>query len=137
MAGLRQLQAALAGEHAAGYAYGVIGGRSRGADRRRAEDAYARHRERRNELAALVSLLGVEPVPAEAGYQLPFPVDSRGAARRLAVLVERRCATLYAAVVAATDGPARSFAAQSLAECAVAAVSWGDPGDAFPGLQTG
>ena len=136
MAGLPQLQAVLAGEHAAVYAYGVIGGRSTGPDRRLAEQAYARHRERRNHLVAVVYRLGAEPVPAEVGYRLPFPIDSGDAVRRLAARVESRCATLYAAAVAATEGATRSFAAQSLAECAESAVAWGDPGEPFPGLES-
>ena len=132
--GVAELQAALAGEHAALYAYGVIGGRSGDHDRSLAWTAYARHRARRDRLIAIVSGRGEEPVPAQVGYQLPFAVDDRPALRRLAVLVERRCATLYAAAVAATHDEIRLFAAHSLTECAVTALAWGDPGEPFPGL---
>lgn len=132
--GVAALQAALAGEHAALYAYGVIGGRSGRHDRSQAWRAYAQHRARRDRLVAMVSQLGEEPVAAEVGYALPFDVGDRPALHRLAELVESRCAALYAAAVAATRDEARAFSAQALAECAVAGRRWGDPGEAFPGL---
>ena len=132
--GVAALQTALAGEHAALYAYGVIGGRSGRRDRSQAWRAYAEHRARRDRLVAMVSHLGEEPVAAEVGYALPFDIDDRSALHRLAVLVERRCATLYAAAVAATRDDVRAFSAQALAECAVTGRAWGDPGVAFPGL---
>jgi hypothetical protein len=130
---LPALQAALAGEHAAVYAYGVIGGRSGRGDERLAAAAYARHRARRDRLTAIVYRLGGRPVVAQPGYALPFAVDDRRQLQRLARLVEHRCARLYADVVPATHDATRDFAARAISDCATTALAWGGRDQAFPG----
>jgi uncharacterized protein DUF4439 len=131
--GLASLQAALAGEHAAVYAYGVIGGRSGGRDERLAAAAYVRHRARRDRLTAIIHRAGGRPVVAQPAYALPFAVDDRRQLHRLARLVERRCARLYADVVPATQGATRDFAARAISDCATTALAWGGRDQAFPG----
>ena len=129
------LQDALAGEHAALYAYGVLGGRAGATQAAMAGAAYVRHRARRDTLMRMLRASGARPVPAAVGYDLPFSVDEPAALRRLAVLVERRCAALYAAVVAHASGGPREFAARSLLDCATTALRWGSPPEPFPGIS--
>jgi hypothetical protein len=125
------LQEALAAEHAAVYAYGVIGG-VLGATSAQTTAAYAAHRGRRDQLTARI---GPAAVAAEPAYELPFAVSGPAQARRLAVQVERRCAEVYADVVSRTTGAARMYAARGLTECSVRALSWGADFEAFPGLR--
>lgn len=124
------LREALAAEHAAVYAYGVVGGVLDGAAP--ATAAYTAHRARRD---LLTSRLRDQAVPAQPAYELPFPVKGPASARRLAVRVEQRCAEVYAAVVADTTGRDRLDAAHALGECAVRAVEWGGEPQPFPGLR--
>ncbi len=129
-------QDALAGEHAAVYAYGVVGGVSDpvGPAAERARDGYDVHRERRAELEQVLLELDAEPVPAEPGYGLPGPITNSADATRLARQVEDRCATLYAAVVAASTGPLRTAATGWLSDAATRGLDWGAPAVAFPGV---
>lgn len=127
------LQAALAGEHAALYAYGVVGARSSGSDADLAAAAYVRHRARRDALVAMLTEAGERPAAPEVAYDLPFATDGRAPLRRLAALVEGRCAALYAALV--QHSPAgRAFAARGLVDCATTQLGWGGPPEPFPGL---
>ncbi|HEX2175668.1 MAG TPA: ferritin-like domain-containing protein [Nocardioidaceae bacterium] len=125
------LQSALAAEHAAVYAYGVVGG-VLGATSAPANAAYAAHRGRRDQLMAMI---GGEAVAAEPAYELPFAVPGPGRAQQLGVRVEQRCAEVYADVVSRTSGPPRVFAARALADCAVRGLDWGGDFEAFPGLR--
>jgi hypothetical protein len=134
------LQAALAGEHAAVYAYAVIAGRGAAGSSvvELAREAYAAHRAGRDDLARTLAARGESPVPTEPGYALPFPIDGSGTARRLARLVEDRCAVLHAAVVAVATGQERALGAQALVGCAVRGLQWGAAPSAFPGVgETG
>jgi Domain of unknown function (DUF4439) len=123
------LQQALAAEHAAVFAYGVIGGVLRG--EARAAAGHDAHRGRRDQLLAR---LGPRAVAAEPAYSLPFAVDDARGARRLARVVEQRCAAVYADVVSRTTGATRALAAEALTECANRRLSWGGEPEAFPGL---
>jgi hypothetical protein len=131
-AGADALQSALSAEHAAVYAYGVIGG-VLGSSSSSAAVGYATHRGRRDRLTAM---LGADAVAAEPVYELPFEVSGAGAARRLALQVEERCAEVYADVVSRTTGAGRDFAARALTDCAVRGLEWGGEPDPFPGLRT-
>lgn len=125
------LQPALAAEHAAVYAYGVIGG-VLGSSSGAAVTAYAVHRGRRDQLTAMI---GPHAVAAEPGYELPFEVSSQARAARLAARVEDRCADVYASVVAHTTGADRAYAARALTDCAVRGLGWGAEPEPFPGLR--
>ncbi|MDX3386158.1 DUF4439 domain-containing protein [Streptomyces niveiscabiei] len=131
---LDALQAALAAEHAAVYGYGVVGGQVGEARRGEARVAWDAHRARRDALARAVRDLGGEPVAANAGYALPFPVDGSSAAVRLAARLEERIAGVYSDLVRATSGARRGDAAGALREASVRAVRWGGGSVAFPGL---
>jgi hypothetical protein len=131
---LAAVQAALAAEHAAVYAYGVIGARVAKPRTAEARAAYDSHRARRDALSRTVRDLGAEPVPADAGYALPFAVADSAAAVRLAAVIEDRVAGVYGDLVRAATGEARRDAAGALREAAVRAVRWRGGSVAFPGL---
>ncbi|MBP5936468.1 ferritin-like domain-containing protein [Streptomyces acidiscabies] len=131
---LDAFQAALAAEHAAVYGYGVVGGQIGEARRGEARVAWDAHRARRDALARAVRDLGAEPVAANAGYALPFPVDGTSSAVRLAAQLEERIAGVYSDLVRATSGARRGDAAGALREASVRAVRWGGGSVAFPGL---
>jgi hypothetical protein len=127
-------QAALAAEYAAVYGYGVVGARI-GDDRRpQATAAYDAHRARRDAMRRALRDLGAEPVAADPGYELPFPVPDAAAAVRLAALIEDRVADAYADLVPVAGGDLRRSAATALRDAAVRAVGWRGTGVAFPGL---
>jgi Domain of unknown function (DUF4439) len=129
------LQAALAGEHAAVYAYGVVGARLEGRpDERAAQSGYDAHRQRRSTITRLLVDSGATPTPAAAAYDLGGTVATPAAARTLAALVETRVAATYADVVASADAGLRSTAALWVADAAVRATSWSGTPPTFPGL---
>jgi Domain of unknown function (DUF4439) len=131
------MNATLAGEHAAIYAYGVIGGRLDFDSRpvRDAADAVDRHRDRRDGLTALVEVAGADPVAAEAGYLLPTPVDDLADARSTAQLVEDRCGVLYATLAATATDEVRAYAVDALIDAATRALAWGAETSPLPGLS--
>lgn len=130
------LQEALAGEHAAIYAYAVIGGRLDGdsAAVQRATDSYAAHRTHRDALTEVLLARQESPVVTEPGYVLPAPVEGPASARALARRVEDRCGVLHAAVVATAIGDERRLGADALVACARRGMHWGAPATAFPGV---
>ena len=126
----------LAGEHAAIYAYGVIGGRL-DIDSRpvgEATDAIEAHRARRDGLIVLIEAGNGAPVAAEPGYLLPTEVVDVAAARTTAQEVEDRCGVLYAGLAATADDKIRAFAVDALIDSAIRGLAWGAPTSALPGL---
>lgn len=118
--------AALAGEHAAIYAFGVVGAHFEDSQQPLAAAALSRHLAQREALTATIAGggLGVAE-PAEPAYALPFPVRYRADALRLAVLVEDRLAALYLRLVTATaDRQLRALAASALQASAADAARW-------------
>lgn len=131
------MQAALAAEHAAVYAYGVCGGvldagSSAGV---RARDGYLAHQLRRKRLQRALRSLDAEPVAALPGYDLSTPVTDIGSASRLARLVEDRCAAVYADLVRRSTPPVRRLAVDWLSEAATRGLDWSAEPTAFPGFQ--
>jgi hypothetical protein len=134
------LEAALAAEHAAIYAYGALGAHLTGRDRRDAVAAETAHRARRDALLLRMADTGTAPVPAAPAYTLPFAVTDRATALRLAVGVEERTAAAWRAAVPETAAGDRQTAVAALTDCAVRATRWrrtaspGTPGTVpFPG----
>ena len=127
----------LAGEHAAIYAYGVIGGRLDISSKPVAEatDAIEVHQARRDGLTALVEAGGGTPVAADPGYLLPTDVVNVATARKTAQTVEDRCGVLYATLAATATGEIRAYAVVALIDSATRALEWGAPGSALPGLS--
>ena len=137
VAATQALQEMLAGEHAAVYAYGVLGGRLAPGTREQtqATQAYVEHRTRRDDVTALLVELDAEPVAAEVTYALPNAVDDAAQAAAVARRVEDRCSVLYAQVVAATTGRTRAYAVAALVDAATRALSWGAEPVALPGVR--
>jgi hypothetical protein len=115
---------ALAAEHAAVYAYGVLGARLTDTARAEAVAAEAAHRARRDALLLRLADTGATPSPAAPAYTLPFAVPDARAALRLAVLVEERTAEAWRAAVPGTADADRATAVAALSECAVRAARW-------------
>lgn len=128
------LQAALAGEHAALYGVGVAGGKLNGARFQEATDTFARHRDNRDHLSALLVAAGKTPVAAEPAYDLPLAVNTAATASALILIIERRIAAVYGDLVEAAEQPAvRAFAIESLLAVAASQLTWGGAPVAFPG----
>ncbi|MFI7625451.1 ferritin-like domain-containing protein [Microbispora rosea] len=126
---------ALSAEHAAVYAYGVIGGKTSGALLRRATAGFDAHRARRDQLRALISQRGGTPAEPGPTYRLPFEVRGPADAVRLALLVEQRVTTAYLELAADRDPALRRIAALAAQECATRAYGWQPKiGDPFPGM---
>lgn len=137
---LAGLQRALAGEHAAVFAYGVVGGGLPAAERGLARNGAAAHRVARDRLADLLRAAGAVPVGTEPGYATPRVVGNRPAALALAARVEDGLATTYDALLATGDTASiRALGVASLRQAAVQAARLRrlagvpQPAVAFPG----
>lgn len=136
MSAVEALQAALAGEHACIYGYGVVGGNLPDEQAGAARDALEIHRGRRTPLAEQIRLRDAEPVAALAAYELPFPVDDAGSARELAALLERRLAMIYTGLVGLSNlAGVRRLATSALAESARLTARWSGGIPAMPGID--
>lgn len=139
MTPLEALQQTLAGEHAAVYVYGVLGGRVSSSQQprlaARLSSAYVTHRARRDQLMSMVRAAGGDPVAAAVSYRLPNV--SRNAAQLAAGarVTERRCADVYAACVASTSRADRRWAVDALGDSAVRELSFGGTPARFPGIE--
>jgi hypothetical protein len=135
------LEAALAGEHAAIFAYGPVGAHLDGALAAQARAAEAAHRASRDALLVRLSAAGGTP-PGAQPYTLPFPVRDRAGALRLAVQVEERMAGLWRAALRETSDADRRLALDGLTDSAVRATRWRRAAGtapatvAFPGAPT-
>ncbi len=138
MTPLAALQQALAGEHAAVYVYGVLGGRVSASASpslaTRLASAYSLHRGRRDRLTAMVLAHDGEPVAAQVSYEVPTRSHASPQLEAAALEVERRCAEVYAATVGSTAGSDRTWAADALTDAAVRQLSFGGGPVAFPGV---
>lgn len=119
-----RLQVALAAEHAAIYAYGVIGAHLTGDELELAHDADRAHRDLRDTVADLVSAAGATPNAAAAAYRLPKPVTDRTGALALAVDIETKIATVWRSTLGAVSDANRATALQALMDAAVRAAEW-------------
>jgi hypothetical protein len=135
---VRALQTALAAEHSACYAYGVVGAHLAvgspalgvaGTD-------WIAHQRARDQLIAMISDRGGQPAPSAVAYTLPFPVTSAATAVQLAATMEDRVAAAYLAVVALAERDLRAFGADQVRVSALRAQSWRGSTQAFPGLPT-
>jgi len=120
-------------EHAAVYAYGVLGARLGPAERRVALAAYDAHRAVRDDLRARLLAAKAEPPVTQPAYDVA--VDGTAQARALAVRVEEGLAVRWRDLVAlSSTADVRRFAVQHLQDCAVRAAGWRAGTVAFPGL---
>lgn len=124
------LAAAVAGEDAAVYGYGVVAART--SNRDRALRNLKAHRAARDLLSSLASVRGVEvPAPAIA-YELPFAVSGPRGAARLAAYLENGLVPVFADLAAAGEGEVRTSAVEQAQACAERAIRWGAAPQAFP-----
>ncbi|GAA2902143.1 ferritin-like domain-containing protein [Streptosporangium fragile] len=128
------LDTALAAEHAAVYAYGVIAARTTGRLRTRATAAFNAHRTRRDRLREMIIAAGGTPAEPTAAYALPVTPSSAAQAVELAVLVERGVTGAYLELAASADTSVRRLAALAMQECAARSYELRPEIDAFPGM---
>jgi hypothetical protein len=131
------LQAALAGEHAAVYAYGVAGARLRDDAQHLARTLWEAHRAKRDRLADMITARQADPAAAAAAYRLPVQVGSPRSAGQLMAAMEDMLAAAYLGLVGVDDPRLRMLGAQSMQEAIVRSCRWRavPPGSAFPGLD--
>lgn len=139
MTPLQALQQTLAGEHAAVYVYGVLGGRLSSTEQpelmSRFVAAYDTHVARRDHVTAQVEAVGAEPVAAEVSYELPSPARTPAQLVAVALVTEQRCASVYAQTVGSTSRDDRRWAVDALVDTAVRLLGFGGRPDQFPGMR--
>ena len=119
------LQKALAAEHAAVWGYGVVGAALGPENRAPAATSEAAHRDVRDRVVALLEEREVEPVGAQGGYALPFPVLSAVDAASLGVVLEDGVAEAWVRVLGeAAERSTRELAVTVLGDTEVRAVAW-------------
>lgn len=131
------MQDALRAEHAALYVCGVLGARTSAS----AEPdlfaaltaAYRQHRSRRDRLRAFLREAGVEPIPAEVGYETPPGLRSSKRVRAAALDLEGAGAETMAALVAQTTTAVRRWAATELVWSATWQIGLGGHAQTWPG----
>lgn len=137
MSDAEALRTTLAGEHAAVYVYGVLGGQVSSSSSPGLADAiaaaYRVHRGRRDRLVAGLRDAGVEPPPPAVAYALPGRVDSPRRITATARTVEERCAAAYADQVARTTDAERAWAVRALKDAAIRRLRFQGSPEIFPG----
>ena len=120
------LQAALAAEHAAVWAYGLAGAFVPDELAGQLREAAVEHQARRDATERALIDAGARPVPAEPGYLSPEPVTDAASALRLVITAETDAAAAWRSVV--ERGPAepglRGAALDALTRAAVRATRW-------------
>lgn len=116
------LQAALEAEHAAVYAYGVLGARLT-TTRRAATDAFDAHRSRRDALTTALRAAGKPAPAAQPSYDVAAATANDALA--LAVQVEVGVGVRWRDLVGGTTDPAvRAQAVSALTDTAIRAARW-------------
>ncbi len=116
---------ALAIEHSTIYGYGIVSALTPPSVNDLVLEALLQHRQRRDEVIAMLAARKVTPPVAAAGVQLPMLVGSGADAARLAVRMESDGATAWRAVVEHADtADDRAFASTALTQSAVMAARW-------------
>lgn len=116
---------ALSVEHSTIYGYGIVSAMTPPSVNAMVVEALDQHRQRRDDVIAMLNARKVTaPVPAP-GYQLPMVVASAADAARLAARMENDGATAWRAVIEhAEKAGDRAFAATALTQSAVMAARW-------------
>ena len=146
-------QGALAAEHQAVFAYGLLGPRLRGAPGGQLGFAVTcsdAHEAIRDAEEQAMASLAIRPVPPAVDYPALYPVGDAAAAARLAARVEQDCAAAWRALFAAAAAHAepvatarRDDAQRRLTAAAVRAMQWrryvtpAAATVAFPGITAG
>ncbi|EFV12620.1 ferritin-like domain-containing protein [Segniliparus rugosus] len=139
MTGLPQQDAAalaeaVAAEHAAVFAYGVVQAYVRHpATTRLAEEIVTEHRAHRDGAAELLARSGAKTPAAAPAYTVPITVTDGPSAARLAEHVEQETAQAWRALVErATLPEVRGHGVRALGDCAVRAAQWRENLDQNP-----
>jgi hypothetical protein len=125
----------LAAEHAAVYGYGAAAAELTGINRAVALQGLDVHRARRDQLRRMTVDAGARPVEAQAAYELPRPLNVLATVVGLLAGIERDIALAYGALVAASEGDDRTFAARALQDAAIRESAWRRRAPRFPGLE--
>jgi hypothetical protein len=140
MTPLEALQATLAGEHAAVYCYGAIGGRTSASAQPALYaamlTAFRIHRKRRDQLTVMIATRGAEPVAAEVAYEVPGPLETPPQLNNAALQVERRIARTFGQLIESTAGAERRWALVALDDAAVRQVEFRGTPEMFPGTSS-
>jgi hypothetical protein len=131
--GVDAWQATLEQEHAAVYAYGLVGAKL-GPESAAARSGLELHRARRDRCVQELIALSQTPVASEPAYLPATPITSEDAAKALAVSIEQSCSVQYVELAAQLDPEAREFGAQWLRISAVQQTQWSNIIPALPGL---
>ena len=119
------LSDALAVEHSTIYGYGIVSALCPPSVNNLVVEALDQHRQRRDDVIAMLATRKVTAPVAASGYQLPMPVVRAGDAARLAVRMESDSATAWRAVIEhAETADDRAFASTALTQSAVMAARW-------------
>ncbi|MEV0588168.1 ferritin-like domain-containing protein [Nonomuraea sp. NPDC050310] len=132
-ADVARLGKALAAEHAAVYAYGLLGARTTGALRSRVSAAFDAHRYRRDQLRSLLLARGGKAVETEASYDVPVTASATDAVN-LAVRVEDGITAAYLELAACEELTLRRFAASAMQEAVTRSYGLRRQIKALPGM---
>ncbi|MEO3810095.1 ferritin-like domain-containing protein [Sphaerisporangium sp. B11E5] len=133
MSPVSALNKVLDAEHAAVYAYGVVGARTAASQRAAATAGFNAHRARRDQLRGLITTRSGTPSEAAPGYTLPFPIVTSTDAARLAAYIEDRVTSAYLELTSTEDPDLRRLAAHAMQECTIRAYTWRPTIAALPG----
>jgi hypothetical protein len=124
---------ALAIEHSTIYGYGIVSSLSPPSVNDLVAQALGQHRQRRDDVIAMLAARNVSAPLAAAGYQLPMLVASGADAARLAVRMENDGAMAWRAVIEHADtADDRAFASTALTQGTVMAARWNRALGAWP-----
>lgn len=116
---------ALAIEHSTIYGYGIVSALSPPSVNDLVVEALDQHRQRRDDVIAMLAARKVNVPVAAPGYQLPLVVGSAQDAARLAVRMETDGTAAWRVVVEHADtAEDRSFASTALTQSAVMGARW-------------
>jgi hypothetical protein len=119
------LCAALTTEHAVIYGYGVVSAHCQPDVNSLVSFALNQHRQRRDQVIAMLAGRSVSAPVAAAGYQLPFPVNNPTDATRLATQMEKDTELAWRAVIEQAQTPEdRKFGVTALTQSAVLTARW-------------
>lgn len=125
------LDDAVAAEHAAVYAYGVVAARALPGRADAVRAATATHEQRRDALVAALTAAGSAAPVAAPGYVLPVVVRNGEQAIQLALAVEEEVALAWRSVLERSEPgtsdatyAVRPSALTALTDCAVRATGW-------------
>jgi Domain of unknown function (DUF4439) len=119
------LCAALTTEHSVIYGYGIVSAHCDPDQNSLVSYSLNQHRQRRDQVIAMLSGRSVKAPVAAAGYQLPMPVNNPTDANRLAARMEKDTEVAWRAVLEQAQTPEdRTFAVTALTQSAVLAARW-------------